>query len=76
MYIKVCHCVSYIADDNFIFYLQLDNIGQQELASRLQMNCMKSYVEPQKLNNVNVLIMDVSKLSAGYLCYVLTVGTC
>ena len=44
----------------FIVILQLDKLGQQELASRLTLNCMNAYVEPQKLSSIPVLIMDVS----------------
>jgi hypothetical protein len=40
--------------------LQLDSLTQQELASRLTLNCMNCYVEPQKLSGVEVTIMDVS----------------
>ena len=42
------------------FYFQLDGLNQSELASRLTLNCMNCYVEPQKLQGVDVTIMDVS----------------
>ncbi|PVD20118.1 hypothetical protein C0Q70_20612 [Pomacea canaliculata] len=37
----------------------LDGLTQQELASRLTLNCMNCYVEPQKLRDVDITIMDV-----------------
>ena len=44
----------------FSSLVQLDNLSQQELASRLTLNCMNCYVEPQKLAGVEVTILDVS----------------
>uniref|UniRef100_A0A1B6M629 Maspardin n=1 Tax=Graphocephala atropunctata TaxID=36148 RepID=A0A1B6M629_9HEMI len=39
---------------------RLDSLSQQDLASRLTLNCVHSYVEPQKLNYVElVTIIDV-----------------
>lgn len=38
---------------------KLDSLSQQELASRLTLNCSNSYVEPQKLRQLSVTIMDV-----------------
>lgn len=39
---------------------RLDSLSQQDLASRLTLNCVNSYVEPQKLSGVeNVTIIDV-----------------
>jgi maspardin len=38
----------------------LDHLGQQELASRLTLNCMNSYIEPQKLVGVTITIIDVN----------------
>lgn len=35
---------------------------QQSLASRLTLNCMNCYVEPQKLRGIDVTLMDVSSL--------------
>ena len=40
--------------------LQLDTLDRQQLGSRLTMNCIDSYVEPHKLKDVYVTIMDVS----------------
>ena len=37
-------------------------MSQQALASRLTLNCMNCYVEPQKLREVDVTLMDVSQL--------------
>lgn len=38
----------------------MDSLSQQDLASRLTLNCVNSYVEPQKLSGVeNVTIIDV-----------------
>ncbi|KAL1110478.1 hypothetical protein AAG570_008006, partial [Ranatra chinensis] len=39
---------------------RLDSLSQQDLACRLTMNCMNSYVEPQKLSHLQgVTIIDV-----------------
>ncbi|KAK0070077.1 maspardin-like isoform X1 [Biomphalaria pfeifferi] len=38
---------------------KLDGMSQQALASRLTLNCMNCYVEPQKLRDVDILLMDV-----------------
>ena len=46
----------------FSFFLQLDNLSQQELASRLTLNCMNCYVEPQKLRDLDITVMDVRNL--------------
>ena len=46
--IVVCVCV------------QLDMLDRNQLSSRLTLNCTDSYVEPQKLKDVYVTIMDVS----------------
>lgn len=40
--------------------LQLDILDRNQLASRLTLNCTDNYVEPQKLKEVYVTIMDVS----------------
>lgn len=45
------------------FLLQLESLGQSELASRLTLNCQNSYVEPHKIRDIPVTIMDVSFLS-------------
>ena len=50
------------APQEILCILQLDALSQQELASRLTLNCMNCYVEPQKLNGVEVTLMDVSML--------------
>lgn len=42
----------------------LDSLGQQELASRLTLNCMNSYVEAHKLGSIPVTIIDVLDSSA------------
>lgn len=40
--------------------LQLDSLTQQDLASRLTLNCINCYVEPQKLTTIEcVTIIDV-----------------
>ncbi len=44
----------------FYVHFQLDSLTQPELAARLTLNCMNSYVEPQTLREVPVTIMDVS----------------
>lgn len=43
---------------------RLDTLERAQLASRLTINCMDSYVEPQKLGDVYVTIMDVFDESA------------
>jgi hypothetical protein len=40
------------------FLFQLDSLSQQELASRLTLNCMNCYVEPQKIE-IPITILDV-----------------
>jgi maspardin len=42
-----------------MFYLQLESLSQKDLASRLTMNCVNCYVEPQKLNGLSITILDV-----------------
>lgn len=39
---------------------RLDRLSQQELASRLTLNCINSYVEPQTLQDLSMTIIDVS----------------
>lgn len=41
--------------------MQLDTLERGQLASRLTLNCSDNYVEPQKLKDVYVTIMDVSR---------------
>lgn len=68
---------SEIADSMDFMVDKLDSLSQSELASRLTLNCMNCYVEPQKLHDVTVTIMDVydeCALSQGvkeemYKCY-------
>lgn len=43
---------------------RLDTLDRQQLGSRLTMNCIDSYVEPHKLKDVYVTIMDVFDESA------------
>lgn len=50
---------SEIADSIDFMVEKLDALNQQQLASRLTLNCMASYVEPQKLSNVTITVMDV-----------------
>ena len=45
-----------------LYILQLDILERNQLASRLTLNCHDSYVEPQKLKDVYVTIMDVSTI--------------
>jgi maspardin len=49
-----------IAESIDFMVTSLDSLGQQELASRLTLNCMNAYVEPQKLKEVVVTVMDVN----------------
>lgn len=41
-------------------FKQLESLGRSELASRLTLNCLDSYVEPQKLHGIPTTIIDVS----------------
>lgn len=50
---------SSIADSIDFLVDKLDSLSQKVLASRLTLNCMSSYVEPQKLDSVDITIMDV-----------------
>uniref|UniRef100_A0A8C1GFV3 SPG21 abhydrolase domain containing, maspardin n=1 Tax=Cyprinus carpio TaxID=7962 RepID=A0A8C1GFV3_CYPCA len=43
---------------------RLESLNQSELASRLTMNCQNSYVEPHKIKDIAVTIMDVFDQSA------------
>ncbi len=49
-----------------LFVLQLESLNQSELASRLTMNCQNSYVEPHKIKDIAVTIMDVGLLYTLY----------
>jgi len=49
-----------IADSIDFMVHSLDSLGQQELASRLKLNCMNAYVEPHHLRDIPVTIMDVN----------------
>ncbi|TRY83706.1 hypothetical protein DNTS_018512 [Danionella cerebrum] len=42
----------------------LESLNQSELASRLTLNCQNSYVEPHKIKDIAVTIMDVFDQSA------------
>ncbi|CAG5120117.1 unnamed protein product, partial [Candidula unifasciata] len=48
-----------IADSIDFMVEKLDGMSQQALASRLTLNCMNCYVEPQKLRDLDVTLMDV-----------------
>ncbi|XP_067667498.1 protein ABHD8-like [Haliotis asinina] len=48
-----------IADSVDFLVEKLDQLSQPELASRLTLNCMNCYIEPQKLRGVEVTIIDV-----------------
>lgn len=48
----ICDSIDFLVE-------RLDGLSQSELASRLTLNCMNCYVEPQKLQGVDVTIMDV-----------------
>ena len=55
------------------YYLQLDTLNQQDLASRLTLNCVSSYVEPQ---NVQVMSSDITLMNVSHLsAYALVVRT-
>ena len=38
----------------------MDSLARGQLASRLTLNCLDGYVEPQKLKDVYITVMDVS----------------
>nr|CAD7441793.1 unnamed protein product [Timema bartmani] len=48
-----------IADSIDFMVERLESLTQQELASRLTLNCMTCYVEPQKIMSLPITIMDV-----------------
>ncbi|KAL5004592.1 hypothetical protein ScPMuIL_018048 [Solemya velum] len=68
---------SNIADSVDFLVDKLDGLSQQELASRLTLNCMSCYIEPQKLDSLDITLLDVfddCALSEGvreemYKCY-------
>lgn len=41
----------------------MDSLSRGQLASRLTLNCLDSYVEPQKLKDVYITVMDVTNTS-------------
>ncbi|ELT96510.1 hypothetical protein CAPTEDRAFT_228609 [Capitella teleta] len=53
-----------IADSIDFMVETLESISQKELASRLTMNCMNAYVEPQKLSEMPITLIDVYDASA------------
>ncbi|XP_070542261.1 maspardin-like [Ptychodera flava] len=53
-----------MADSIDFMVERLDSLSQSQLASRLTLNCKDSYVEPQKLKNVDITLMDVFDESA------------
>ncbi|KAK3735179.1 hypothetical protein QZH41_018140 [Actinostola sp. cb2023] len=48
-----------IADSIDFMVERLEGMGRSELASRLTLNCVDSYVEPQKLQNIAITIIDI-----------------
>lgn len=57
----------YLADFDFF---QMDTLSQQELASRLTLNCSNSYVQPQEVQvlSSHVTIIVVSKVFKYMMC--------
>lgn len=55
---------SSIADSIDFMVEKLDGLSQSELASRLTLTCMNCYVQPQKLHDLPITIMDVFDDSA------------
>lgn len=53
----MCRMLSNSFVSNFL--LQLDSLDRSSLASRLTLNCMNSYIEPQKIANIPMTIIDV-----------------
>ncbi|XP_065836559.1 maspardin-like [Oscarella lobularis] len=66
-----------ITDSTDFIVERLENLERSQLASRMTLNCTSAYVEPQKLRDVSITIMDVfddSALTASvkedlYKCY-------
>ncbi|XP_046404578.1 maspardin-like [Ischnura elegans] len=48
-----------IADSIDFMVERIESLSQQELASRLTLNCTNCYVQPQKLSNTPTTILDV-----------------
>ncbi|XP_034246979.1 maspardin-like [Thrips palmi] len=48
-----------IADSIDFMVERLESLSQQDLASRLTMNCVNCYVEPHKMRDIPVTIVDV-----------------
>lgn len=48
-----------VADGIDFMVERLDSLGRAEIASRLTLNCTDSYVEPQKLREIPITILDV-----------------
>lgn len=55
---------AYIADSIDFMVEKLDSLSQSELASRLTLTCMNCYVQPQKLHDLSITIIDVFDESA------------
>lgn len=53
-----------IADSIDFMVEKLESLSQSELASRLTLNCINSYVEPQNLDGIPITIIDVFDSSA------------
>ena len=53
---SICDSIDFLVE-------KLDSLSQQELASRLTLNCMNCYVEPQKIE-IPITILDVFDESA------------
>jgi maspardin len=51
---------SEIADSIDFLVEKLESLDRSGLASRLTLNCMEGYVEPQKFKDIPVTIMDVN----------------
>jgi maspardin len=43
---------------------RLNTLTQAELASRLTLNCVNNYIEPEKLTDLTITIIDVSIVAA------------
>lgn len=54
------HCDSRIADSVLFMTERLERLTQPELASRLTLNCVGSYIEPQRLQSISITVIDVS----------------
>ena len=54
------HCDPRISDSVLFMTERLESLTQPELVSRLTLNCVGSYIEPQRLQSISITVIDVS----------------